>query len=175
MARRRGFSQAVGTRTRRATNWGIGPGGTGITSISASSSVILGSGVALVTTDPVTIVRTRGQFDAFLTSASTPGDGYQGAIGIGIVSSPAFAIGITAMPTPLTEVEWDGWLYHRFFGAHNPKVDVSDAAGVSIEVDSKAMRKWGDAVTLFAAIEVVEIGTAVLNVFFDSRVLIKIN
>ena len=40
------------------------------------------------------------------------------------------------------------------------------------EVDSKAMRKFPSEFSLYAAIEVVEIGVAELDVFFDSRVLV---
>ena len=173
MARRSGLIPRT-RGARRHTDWGLGPGGTANTAVAASSSVILGAGVVLTVSG--TLSRLRGAFSAYLLTASAAGAGYQGAFGIGIVSTPAFSVGITSMPTPITEMEWNGWLYHRFFGVHAMSATPADAAAAAIEfeVDSKAMRKMETAeVTMFAAIEVVEIGTATMDVFFDSRALVK--
>jgi len=158
---------------RRLTDWVQGPGGTGITSLSASGSAILGSGTG--PSKAVTIVRTRGILDAFLTQGTASGDGFFGAVGIGIVATPAFTAGITALPTPITELTWDGWLYHSFISCHlGENVGGNNSAEHQrIEVDSKAMRKLEPGQTVFAAVEVVEIGTGVLSVFFNCRQLFK--
>jgi len=123
------------------------------------------------------LVRTRGLLDVFLDGVPTAdGDGYFGAFAIGIVTDPAIAIGITAVPTPITEQSWDGWLYHTFISVHTMDVTFGNmgAAHHRIEVDSKAMRKFPVEMTMFAVLEVVEIGTATLNAFWDSRVLFKL-
>ena len=174
MATRRGSYQARGSR--RQTSWDEGPGGTGITQLSSVGSVFLGS-VAQALVDGLTIVRLRGSFAAYLETAAAVGQGYQGAIGLGVVSENAFGVGITAVPTPITDSTWDGWLYHRFFGVHRSLAATGAGEGSSqirFEVDSKAMRKIPESDALIAVVEMVEIGTATIDMFFDSRILVKL-
>jgi len=171
---RRGFHQGRTGRTRRGVGWEEGPGASTQTGLSASGSVILGLGLELLV-DDFTLMRTRGRLSAFLNTGSAAGEGFHCAMGIGIVTKEAFAIGITAVPIPITNMDWDGWLYHQFFDCHvrsTTNVDT-DSAGITFEVDSKAMRKLRDGDTIFAVLEVVEIGAATMDVFFDSRVLLK--
>ncbi len=128
------------------------------------------------TAGELTVLRTRGIFEAFINGpGATDGDGYFGAVGIGKVALPAFTAGIASMPTPITEVSWDGWLWHFFFSVHAS--DTSFAPGPVMHqremIDSKAMRKFDGDEIFFAAIEVVEIGAANLNVFLDSRILVQ--
>jgi len=175
VARSSGFSR--GHRSSGvARDWNAGPGSSDVVSLSASGSAFLGSGIQ-PTASEVTCLRTRGLFDAFLTGITTAdGDGFTGAVGIGKCTLAAFTAGITAVPTPVTEVGWDGWLWHSFFSIHAG--DVSSAAGRSEEhqrilVDSKGMRKFDGAEILYAVVEVVEQGTAVMDVYFDSRMLLQ--
>ena len=171
MARLRGFPQGR-PRSKRQTLWGIGPGSEDVTSFSATGSAILGLGVQ--TGQANTITRTRGYLQALIASAGSVGDGFTGAFGIGLVSLPAFTAGIVSMPTPVTEVDWDGWLWHQFFSVHTlNSTPFGDSASYETDVDSKAMRKFTDEIVMFAAVEVTEIGVATLDVFFDSRVLLK--
>jgi len=161
-------------RSRR-TEWFVGPGGTGVSTLTTSAASILGSGI-ITTFGEETVVRTRGLVDCSLISSTSAGDGYFGAVGIGLVSSAAFTAGATAVPTPINEQGWDGWLFHHFFSVHedSPDGQGSGSAHHRFEIDSKAMRKVQEDETLYAAIEVVEIGTAVMNVFLDTRVLSKL-
>ena len=90
------------------------------------------------------------------------------------VTEVAFAGGIGNVPTPITEQDWDGWLYWTPISVH-----VQDAADPGlgrgstqiVEVDSKAMRKFDEGDTLMAVIELVEVGTATGDIWFDSRAL----
>jgi len=183
MALRRGFRPQA-TRSKRTTAWGFGPGGEAQTALSGSVIVIMGSGVVL-TTNKVTIVRTRGEFVGALTSAVAAQNGFIGAIGVGLVTTAAFSIGITAIPGPIDEAGWDGWLYHRFFSimaaapidggaAADGDLIHPTTAALRVEVDSKAMRKFDEDMTLMAAAQVVEIGTATAQLSFNSRVLVKL-
>ena len=126
----------------------------------------------------MTIVRTRGMFNAVLAVAASAGDGYQGAFGIGMATTAAILSGIAAVPTPITEAESDGWLYWAPVSCHAGDATAGsrnwDQASQRLEVDSKAMRKFGDQLSIYAAIELVEIGVAELDVFFDSRVLVML-
>ncbi len=170
MARQRRF---LSRGPRRETDWGEGPGSSGVSSISGSATTIIGSGM-VITVGASTLVRLRGLLDIFLTSSTSAGDGFFGAFGIGVVTSRAFAAGVTALPQPVTEIDWDGWMYHTFISVHEGSPDGPGDAGVHrIEVDSKAMRKMDGDVTLVGVLQVFEIGTAAASVFFDSRVLIK--
>jgi len=169
-----GFARA----RRRKTTWVLGPGGTAVTQLTSSGASLLGTTFEPASgNEDSTIIRTRGLFDAFLEGARTAdGDGFFGAVGIAIATSAAVTAGIGSVPTPITEQSWDGWLWHSFFSVH--QADITFAPGGSesqrIEIDSKAMRKHENAMTVYAAIEVVETGTAVLNVRLDTRQLIKL-
>ena len=98
---------------------------------------------------------------------------------MGIVTADAFAIGITAVPVPLSDKEWEGWLYHRIFDLHTVTATIADgvnayAIAQRFEVDSKAMRKVGVNEVLFAVFEVVESNASQIDVFFDTRMLLKL-
>ena len=178
MARsRRGFSQGH-TRPRRTTEWGFGPGGNTVQIFSASGEAILGSGISA--DEEVTIVRLRGLLSCYLTTTvAGVNEGFHGAVGIGICTEDAFGVGTTAMPDPLADLAWDGWMWHSFFDIHANTSTLSDgvnavSASQRIEVDSKAMRRLMESDVLFAKVEVVEAGTASMGLFFESRVLIKL-
>ena len=184
MAGRRRFTSGS---TRRQTSWEGGPAtGTNgsVESLTASANLVFNTGViALI--DGLTLVRTRGEFVAYLKTASAAGAGYAGAFGIGIVNENAFGIGATAILAPIDDEEWDGWLYHRFFsltaadvidGSVSADVDAinSVSAAVRLEVDSKAMRKIEAEEVLFAAVQVTEALTATVDFAFNSRLLFKL-
>jgi len=177
MARSRGFSQGR-ARPRSsgvARSWDAGPGGTAVTVISSSSISILGAGITPVAgVGTLTVLRTRGILDLFLRSNVTAdGDGFFGAVAMGVVSATAFGVGVTAVPSPITDPSF-GWMWHSFISCHQGEISGSNmgAAGAQrLEIDGKAMRKLGPEEFLFAVIEVVEIGSAVLHVSLDSRIL----
>ena len=114
MAQRRGFPARIQTSKKRQVAWGLGPNAVDMTG-AASNSAVWSNGIGLVTDAEVTIVRIRGSFMVFLESFTAANDGFTGAIGIGIVNSQAFAAGIVSMPTPITESDWGGWMWHQFF------------------------------------------------------------
>ena len=120
----------------------------------------------------MTVVRLRGNFTFGVVTAAAAADGMTGAIGVGICTEEAFAIGITAVPTPITDADRDIWMYHRFFSIHRT-IDT-DPRPVDFEVDSKAMRKLPEGMVIYAVAEVVEVGTVTAEVYFDSRLLFKI-
>jgi len=176
VARRSGFNPRSRSRSSGiAKGWDSGPGGSALTTLTASGSALLGSGVSAVSSE-LTVIRTRGRFHSFMLGAGvSDGDGYFGAIGIGKCTLAAFTAGIASVPTPITEIGWDGWLWHSIFGVHNPDLTFggSPATVHDEAIDSKAMRKFDTLEVLYAAVEVVEIGTATLNIFFDTRMLVQ--
>ncbi len=177
--RRGGTSQRTFARgPRRKTSWELGPGGTATTSVSASVAGFLGSAVSLVSgVAATTVVRIRGQFDIYMTLATAANDGFQGAIGIGLATTQAVAAGIASVPTPITDAGDENWLFWHVVSVHNPQassVAFARSSFQSLIVDSKAMRKFEDGMSLYAAFELVEIPAASAEMFFDSRMLLKL-
>ena len=174
MARSRGFHPGNATSWRQ-TGWDVGPGGPAPTSITGSGAQILGSGISALT-DGLTLVRVRG-FIEIVMELGGVGEGFTGAVGLCVVTDDAFAVGITALPSSITDMSDDVWMYHRFFSLHAGAVSATAALArihESWEVDSKAMRKIPQGKTLAMVLEVTEIGTADATIAFDSRVLLKL-
>ena len=171
----RGGSSPV--RARRKSSWEEGPGGSAAVAVASSTSVIIGLGAQLLQ-DGTTLVRTRGLLHAWLVSVSAANEGFRGAFGIGIVRDQAFAVGVTAVPTPITDQGWDGWLFWMPFFIEAPATMATfgnaGSAVVDMPIDTKAMRKLDLGDTIYGVLEVTENGTAVANVHFDSRVLLKL-
>ena len=187
MARRSVFPPARGRQTsRRLTAWDMGTGGTATLTVTGPGPFFLGSAISLVAgVSALTIVRTRGEFKAYLTAATARSDGFQGAFGIGIATLAAVTAGIASVPTPITEADSDNWLYHRFFGCQGSDVISGGAAtdsdqanvvtaALRVEVDSKAMRKMTDESAIYSCIEIVEFGAATMVLTWDSRILAKL-
>ena len=126
--------------------------------------------------DGLTIVRTRGEMLFSLRSTSAVGEGFLVGAALGIVTNDAFAVGVTAVPSPIDDIDWDGWYWHQL-------VHLFEAVGVSddgittnarIQIDSKAMRKIGVNETAFMVIEGAEVGTSVVAAFGLTRMLLKL-
>ena len=167
----------ISPRSRRATDWGFGIDFAD-QSITGSSKVLSTTSLGIAT--PFTLIRMRGSFHMYLVgTAGALGDGFNGAVGIGLVSNEAFGVGITAIPGPQSDANWDGWIWQSFFDIRQITATLSDganaaAASVRLEVDSKAMRKWDPGMTLVGVCEVVESGSQNMDVQADSRVLLKV-
>ena len=174
---RRAF-QGARSPQRRLTAWSVGVGGETQTSIVASANTIIGSGVVLVDDTRVTLVRIRGNMTVFLTGIASLLDGFFWAFGIGLVTDQAFAAGAAAIPDPFDESAWPGWIYHSFgscFGNVATTIGNEVYATEKREIDSKAMRKWGDGQTLVAMLSTTEVGSATLKVNMDTRLLVKLS
>jgi len=115
-----------------------------------------------------------------LTGTSVAAGGFFGAIGIGVVSLPAFTAGQSSLPTPIAELAWPGWIWHSFFSVFSVTATIADgvnAAGaiVNMVIDSKAMRKQGAQEVLFGVIEGErEGGAATMVMDANCRVLDKL-
>ena len=178
MARSRSASsRTFGPRTspRRKTAWDNGPGANTLLGITSSTAGIVGSG-SEVLQDGVTLVRTRGYFNIVQTLGDASLAGYTGAIGLGLVGKPAFTAGVGSVPTPITEADWEGWIWHQLFDL---RVPVAAAVGTVVdnlrfEIDAKAMRKTGLQEVFYFAIEVTEVANAAITVRAGSRMLFKL-
>ena len=125
---------------------------------------------------PFTIVRSR-----FLIGIETDqviGSERQiGAVGGAVVSDQAVAVGVTAVPMPITDMASDLWFFHQL--AYNTfrfasGVGFDASASEMYEVDSKAMRKVDIGQDIVIVGELSATGEG-FNLLFGGRMLVKVN
>ena len=179
-------SRLASKSIRRKTSWGAGPRTVfGGQTLNSSAKVLANTGFAFSVTG--TLVRIRGELLWFSRSATAPNDGLVGAFGIGFVTDQAFAIGATAIPGPHTQPEWEGWIWHRyvhcFAGGRIVVAAVSEqtdavqptAGSLRIEIDSKAMRKFSENMTMVLMSEMTLNGTMATTWHAQTRILVKLH
>ena len=104
-----------------------------------NSKVLLGS-FALSTAFEETVVRTRGQMYV-ASDQSAAVEVQSGAFGLIRVTDRALAIGITAIPDPVSDADDDGWLVWQGFSQQSALTTTAGlAGGHTYEIDSKAQR-----------------------------------
>jgi len=171
------FTGARGTGERRKTIWvGAVDNGT-FTGIGANGVLAFSSlNAAALALRPFTIIRVRGLFSVKGDQLTATESGSM-AIGTAVVSSQAVAIGVTALPTPITDGSSDLWLQYQF---GHWATGVSSAIGIvepqimSYVIDSKAMRKVEDGMDVVVTAE-NESGTAGVQFKFQTRLLLKLH
>ena len=92
---------------------------------------------------PFTVIRTHLEV-MLLSDQTSASEDQLVAVGLCVVSEQAVAIGITAVPTPITDLDSDLWYVHqvmlnRFQFASG--IGFEPTAGRRYSIDSKAMRK----------------------------------
>jgi len=174
MAGRRG-----GFARKRSVAWAVGPSGVDHV-ISADgktkwSSSVLSIGAALERT----IVRMRGGGLIHLNAATAVGDGFFVGLGIGLVTLQADTAGAASIPGPISDMDWDGWMWHKFCSIAAITATIADgvnasSAALHFDVDTKAMRKWNeDSMAVVGMLEVTELGTASMELQVRTRMLLK--
>jgi len=171
MARR--VSRTFSRGPRRATDWGASTPLTTFVTVPASSAVLLE--VFVPFTGGETIIRTRGLM-TYRSDQVAASEVNIGAFGIGVVTAQAVSVGITAIPHPVTDAAWGGWLWHSYFAN---RFNFASATGLQfdgvfqIPVDSKAMRKIDEDERM---VVVIENSTAVgMQCSSQERVLTKLH
>jgi len=172
--RKSGFIMRGGVM-RRETSW-IGIFETN-TALAAANTAVLFAGFSatVLALRPFTIVRTHLEY--FVQSDQRAvSEFYQSAIGIAIVSDQALAIGVTAVPTPFTDISSDLWfLWKGLSGQMSVTTDVGVLeAGSHRTIDSKAMRKVEEGQNIAISIENSSLSNGV-NVAKFGRQLIKLH
>ena len=140
MARRAFRTGAAAIMARRKTTW-IGFTPTDFTMGAASTGVLCFTlNAAALALQPFTIVRSR--FELALRSDQAGGVEIQRAgFGIAVVTDQAVAVGVTACPTPITDLASAKWLALDLIYADENKVIDHGSPATYKTVDSKAMRK----------------------------------
>ncbi len=175
VARRSGrFIRGV-SGTRRESLWlFVGP--TTTITISAGGVAVIGFALnaAALALRPFTVVRQR-YFWYVRSDVVTGGEVYGGAVGSCVVSDQAVAIGVTAVPTPITDQGSDLWsMLEQQFGRFGGTA-VEDV-GKSMNIDSRAMRKVEDGEDFVVTFE-TGASTESLSMIsvFGGRALIKLH
>ncbi len=142
MARRAFRPGAAAIAQKRLTVWlSIPPVNNTVTATGGTISSSLNA--AALALRPFTIVRTRYLLNV-ASDQEAATEGYSGALGLCVVSDQASAIGITAVPTPITDMGSDLWFLHQVWAArelHDTSAGLGANVGYTTEIDSKAMRK----------------------------------
>ncbi len=159
---------------RRQTGWSIGPSALPAT-LGTTAHQLWATGI-VPSSEGVTLNRIRGAGILMMSSASAAGDGFDGAMGIGMATDEAFAAGVASTPSPRTDSAWDGWIWHEFMNVHQLSATEDTgfnavAAVYRFVIDSKVMRKVPVGYTVFGAFDLVENGTAIGELFVNSRTL----
>ena len=178
---RRSFQRSHSSQ-KRLTTWDSGPQ-LSRTAFAGTGKTLWTSGIVLANEAKATLIRTRGEFLFTLDLCTNAGDGMLGAIGLGIVSDEAFAVGASACPDPYDQPEWPGWFWHTYFNifgvaAQSAGQDVARNlnADLRIPIDSKGARKFSQGETMIGVVGVqIETGTVSLTGSCDTRMLFKLS
>jgi len=143
MTRNRNFVRgAVAIRAKRVTTWIAAFHTTGTVS-SAGGLLLFSLGAVALALRPFTIVRSR--FIVQISSDQQAATETQAAaFGMAVVSDAASAVGVTAMPTPVTEMSSDFWFVHQNLLSEFRLITAAgfmEPSSRLYEIDSKAMRK----------------------------------
>ncbi len=165
-----------GGRNRRDTLW-VFIAEIQSTLASAGSAVMTNiPNAALLATVPFTVVRVRGQMHVRSDQVVTT-ETQQVAWGAAVVSDQSVAIGVTAVPTPFTDMGSDLWFTHQMLTNQFLLVSgdgMNPSAGRLIEIDSRAMRKVEEGQSPIFVLEnsTLSAGTVTITA---ARMLIKLH
>jgi len=107
---------------------------------SSGANLLFSLNAAALALRPFTIVRTY--LEATLGSDQAGAiESQQIGLGMAVVSDQAVAIGITAVPTPITDMASPFWFLHRLIYADESSLAGSVRSDTRVSIDSKAMRK----------------------------------
>ncbi len=161
---------------RRETLWApIAPLNTTITG--GGSSLIYTAGATEDALRPYTVVRTH-LYLSIHSDQQVASENQIIAIGFAVVSDQASAIGVTAVPTPVTDLDSDAWYLHQFISGVftlATAVGINGPGNSSTNVDSKAMRRVEDGFDNIVTIEAVTTLSDGVNVVTAGRQLLKLH
>ena len=141
---------------------------------SAGGGVITNAANAvLLALRPFTVVRFRGVL--YLRSDQAAAAEHQaGAFAAAVVTEQALAIGVTAVPTPVTDMGSDEFFMHQLIvGGESRLTDVA-IPGTFLQFDSRAMRKCSESEEPYFAAEFSSIAQG-LTLISAGRLLLKLH
>ncbi len=174
MARRRDFARGTAAiMPKRLTSW-FQYQPVEATMTAAGGTIMFTLNAAALALRPFTIIRSR--FEIWLRSDQNAAAEVQAAaVGMAIVSDQATAIGVTAIPTPITDMSSDLWFFYQLLHGDEASVANLVKPETRVSVDSKAMRKVdiGQDVVVVGEMDAAISNGVILGV--GGRQLIKVN
>ena len=148
---------------------------TATTLTAAGGTIIFSLNAAALAMRSFTIVRTR--FELQLQSDQAAAIEFQHvAFGMAVVSDQASAVGVTAVPTPATDLGSDLWFVLQLMYADESNLTDCTRGGTNMTVDSKAMRKVDIGQDLVVVAELVtSAGGGGASFVSGGRMLVKVN
>ena len=176
MARRLHTRGAAVISQKRLTSWfQFFPANAAL--VSGGGTIFFSLNAAALALRPFTVVRTH--LTMHVRSDQLGANEFQAvALGIAVVSDQASAIGVTAIPTPYTDMGSDLWFLHDQQMNHFTFVSGVgfDASGGSqLKVDSKAMRKVDIGQDIVVVAEIASGISTGVDVVIGGRMLVKVN
>ena len=169
--RRQGFGRGSVAPKRQIGNSGFTAEIDGGTSVIGIVKLAYNFGfVAAV--DALTVVRTRGEFGVRIAAAAAGDTILRGALGMIVVSSDAFAVGVTAVPGPISDVGNDWFVWAPFNLLYDDVVTEFDSKYVAtVPFDSRGMRKMkiGQNIVVVLEVEADRAGSSI-----DSSVSLRL-
>jgi len=139
----------------------------------SGGTIIFSLNAAALALRPFTIVRSH--FLCMISSDQGAAiESQAGAWGIAVVSDEAVAVGVTAVPTPITEMGSDLWFVHQQMYSHHQEITDRAEPAQLYETDSKAMRKVGVGQDVVVVAELSAAGSG-FKIILGGRMLIKNN
>jgi len=175
MARKSGFVRRNNVMVRD-TFWTVqAPIQDSVAGASTGLAISFG-GTDLTNQTPCTIVRTRGEIRLGSDQRAAT-EQYEMVFGMVVATEQAIAIGITALPTPVTDASSDMFfVYESVLGEITVTTDVGvvDPSGINRSFDSKAMRKVEDGQNVAFVAETSATSEGV-NLTTSFRMLLKLH
>ncbi len=174
MPRGRVYGPQYRTGERRKTLWIGSSDVTSFTTLALGSAVLAQSlNAAALALRPFTITRTVGLLCVVSDQSASVEIGPFGAMGMAVVSEQAVAIGVTAVPTPITDKGSDLWFQYQFAAAPTG-TNLSYGGPNAWEFDSRGQRKVQDGEDV---VIVMENGDAAFGLSFliQFRMLLKLH
>jgi len=170
----RSFRPAGGRTQRRQSDWLSFS--LGIDSLDTSGVVLISSlGASALALRPFTVVRTHLEL-YMISDQQSASEAQLGAFGCCVVSDQASAIGVTAVPTPITDIGSDLFYAHQVmfnsFGFGSAVGLVQE--GTRYTIDSKAMRKVSSDQDIVFTMEAAGSSSG-FSVFTGGRLLVKLH
>ena len=168
MARRSHGRGSLPAPKRQIANDGVDAANSAQLAIGAASSGVIALGSNLLLSPAATLVRTRGSVLFKISASGSANNKLNGAFGIIVASDQAVSIGITALPSPITEIENDWVVWVPFTGSADLAATTQTDLGAFslVQFDSKGMRKMKEGESLVGVFEVFQ-SDATTGTFVD--------
>ncbi len=174
MARRFTRGRGRAGAPRRETAWFSFPFASNNAAASATAVLQYSLNAAALAMRPFTVVRTHFNWYC-LSDQVAASETFIGNFGLAVVSDQATAIGITAVPTPATDLGSDLWFLIDQWPADFQLINANGQVPVdSRKIDSKAMRRVDIGEDIVGVIE-AGIGGSGVVVKTVGRMLVKLH